>query len=186
MAPDTCHTQPGSRDRALTAGATDGREAPAGPLATATDARGPPAGARGSPALGPQDPAEAGAGRGREAAARRTLGYGSEDRRREQDAAAGADRGKDTDGLGAASGSSEPGAGPGVPARKAESRWDGDVGPLRGDKGLTGFRAGCKERGKRTRAGTRAGQESHEAGDADKARLGRARAQPEEARGTCL
>ena len=47
---------------------------------------------------------------------------------------------KDADRLEAASGSTETGAGPDAPTRKAESRQAGDVGPQTGDKGLIGSR----------------------------------------------
>ena len=91
--------------------------------------------------------------------------------------------GQDAEGLGAASGSTDPGAGPGVPTRQGTagrlSRRDGVAGPLTRGKGLTAVRAACQERGPRTRAGVESGKRVTRRAARIRARVG------EEVRGKC-
>ena len=96
--------------------------------------------------------------------------------------------GQDAEGLGAASGSTDPGAGPGVPTRQGTagrlSRRDGDAGPLTRGKGLTAIRVPVRnvgrERGPLSESGKRVTRR------AARIRHGPGRAQVgEEARGAC-
>ena len=106
-------------------------------------------------ASGSGRPTDTGAKRSQEAAAHRTpWNGGSEDQPRGQVPVGGRWRGwpwraTDVDGLGAANGSTERGAGSGVPTRKAVSRRASDAGPLTGGKGLTRGRGPVPEQGKR-------------------------------------